>query len=208
MVAVRVRRSMACIKLSAITLPTMKIRDGSAPSASRLATASSVVANSHVARPSVTTRLTSSGIVRSNERSPASTCATGTPSLAATTLHAMVEFTSPTTTTASTGVACQPGLERSHDASGLHGMGSTAHAEVDVGLGKAEHFEEAARHRGVVVLAGVHEERLDAARGAGAKDRRHLHEVGTRTSDDGNALHRDLQSSLTVSHMKAVLPTR
>ena len=41
------------------------------------------------------TRLTSSGIPRSNERSPASTCATGTPALAAASVAASVEFVSP-----------------------------------------------------------------------------------------------------------------
>ena len=51
----------------------------------------------------MTIRLISSGIVRSRERSPASTCATrtGGDAFAATTEHASVEFTSPTTTTQS-----------------------------------------------------------------------------------------------------------
>ena len=102
----------------------------------------------------------------------------------------------------------QPRLERSHDSSRLYSMSSTADTEVDVGLRKPEHLEEAAGHRDVVVLAGVHQERLDPACDAGAKHRCHFHEVGTRTSYNGNALHRDLQSSLIVSHMNAVLPTR
>ena len=49
---------------------------------------------------SVTSRLISSGIPRSNERSPASTCATGIPSFTAASVQAIVEFTSPTTTAA------------------------------------------------------------------------------------------------------------
>ena len=65
------------------------------PSAARLATAVGVGAKSQRERWSATTRLTSSGIRRSNERSPASTCATGTVSLAATSAPASVEFVSP-----------------------------------------------------------------------------------------------------------------
>ena len=48
-------------------------------------------------------RLSSSGIVRSPERSPASRCATGTPSLAAASVAPSVEFTSPGTTIAAGG---------------------------------------------------------------------------------------------------------
>ena len=46
-------------------------------------------------------RLISSGIARSKLRRPASTWATRMPSLAQTSVHARVEFTSPTTTTQS-----------------------------------------------------------------------------------------------------------
>ena len=48
---------------------------------------------------SVTRRLTSSGIVTSKLRSPASTCATGMSSLAQTSAAARVELTSPYATT-------------------------------------------------------------------------------------------------------------
>ena len=48
---------------------------------------------------SVMRRLISSGISRSNERSPVSTCAQGIHSFAQTMLQATVEFTSSTTTT-------------------------------------------------------------------------------------------------------------
>ncbi len=50
-------------------------------------------------------RFVSSGIERSNERSPASTCADGTPSFAATRLAASVLLTSPYTTTRAGGSA-------------------------------------------------------------------------------------------------------
>ena len=46
-------------------------------------------------------RFTSSGMFRSNERRPASTCAQGMRSFAQSMAHAMVEFTSPATTTRS-----------------------------------------------------------------------------------------------------------
>jgi hypothetical protein len=59
--------------------------------------------SSQLDRASTRIRLTSSGIVRSNERRPASTWATGTSALAATSAQARVELTSPTTTTVSTG---------------------------------------------------------------------------------------------------------
>src|SRR5665647_2873219 len=50
---------------------------------------------------SVSSRLSSSGILRSPLRRPASTCATGMPSLVAQSAAATVELTSPTTTTSS-----------------------------------------------------------------------------------------------------------
>ena len=49
----------------------------------------------------MSTRLRSSGIVRSNERIPASTCTTGTPASAAASAPASVELVSPYTSTAS-----------------------------------------------------------------------------------------------------------
>ncbi len=49
----------------------------------------------------MSTRLTSSGMLQSSERRPASTCATAMPSLDAASAQASVEFTSPATTTRS-----------------------------------------------------------------------------------------------------------
>jgi hypothetical protein len=60
-----------------------------------VASASRDGVSSSSASRSVTRRLISSGMVRSPLRSPASTCAVRTPSFAATTLAASVEFTSP-----------------------------------------------------------------------------------------------------------------
>ena len=57
----------------------------------------------------MSSRLISSGIVRSRLLRPASTCATGTSSFAATRLQARVEFTSPTTTTILGARSCTSG---------------------------------------------------------------------------------------------------
>ena len=62
---------------------------------------------------SVTSRLTSSGIRRSPLRRPASTWQTWIPSFVATRLAAMVEFTSPTTSTIQGRSASQTGSKRS-----------------------------------------------------------------------------------------------
>ena len=62
---------------------------------------------------SVTTRLTSSGMLQSRLRSPASTWATLIPSLAATSEHATVLFTSPTTVTTSTSASAKTFSTRS-----------------------------------------------------------------------------------------------
>ena len=61
----------------------------------------------------MTIRLISSGMVRSKLRRPASTWATRVPSLAQTSVHASVEFTSPTTTTQSGFSARQTGSKAS-----------------------------------------------------------------------------------------------
>ena len=79
---------------STITSPTTWT-PSTTPSASRLRAATSVGQKSCAARWSVTTRLISSGMRRSNDRRPASTCATGIMSLAATSAAAIVELVSP-----------------------------------------------------------------------------------------------------------------
>ncbi len=65
------------------------------PSAARFATATSVGQKSRLEIWSTSLRFSSSGIVSSKERRPASTCATGTWSFAATRPPASVEFVSP-----------------------------------------------------------------------------------------------------------------
>ena len=89
--------------VSIITLPTRWILRRSTPSETRFLSASGPVVNSRSDNASVTIRLTSSGIDRSRDRSPASTWATlmGGDIFAATIEQAIVELTSPTTTTQS-----------------------------------------------------------------------------------------------------------
>ena len=94
-------RSRFCSSASTITLPTKWTLSAGTPSQIRLVTALRSVANSRSDTESVAMRLTSSGISRSKLRRPASTCATGMPSLTAVSAAASVELTSPTTSTRS-----------------------------------------------------------------------------------------------------------
>ena len=70
------------------------------PSAARFWIASAEVQSRRLATRSVSTRLISSGIDQSPERRPDSTWTMGTPSLAAASAAAIVELTSPATTSA------------------------------------------------------------------------------------------------------------
>ena len=69
-------------------------------------------------------RLISSGMRRSKLRKPASTCAMGMPSFAATSDTATVELTSPTTKTTSGLLFNQHRLDSFEYFRGLRGMGS------------------------------------------------------------------------------------
>ena len=79
---------------SAITSPT-RWTSPAAASRRRLSTAVGVEQSSRSLAWSVSTRLSSSGIERSNERMPASTCPTGMRSWAAASAPASVELVSP-----------------------------------------------------------------------------------------------------------------
>ena len=127
---------------------------------------------------SVRMRLISSGIVRSKLRRPASTWATGTPSLTAVRAQAIVELTSPTTTTASGLLLEHDRLEPLHHLGRLDGVAARADPEVDVRPGDLQLLEEQLRHPLVVVLAGVDEVGLDAGAAADLPHQRgDLHEV-------------------------------
>ncbi len=86
---------MLASSVSIIGLPTKWMRSAGTPVAVRLSQPSGLVTNSSSHSWSVRRRLISSGIVSSHERRPASTCATGMPSLTATSAAASVELTSP-----------------------------------------------------------------------------------------------------------------
>ena len=92
---------MLASSVSIITLPTKCTHSPGTPSDSRFASASADVVNSHLEMRSVKTRLISSGMFQSRDRNPASTWATGMPNFTAAIAQAIVELTSPTTTTAS-----------------------------------------------------------------------------------------------------------
>ena len=110
---------------------------------------------------SVRIRLISSGIERSNERSPASMWATGMSSLAATSAAASVEFTSPGTRSTSGRSRSRIGSMRSMTRAVCAAVRARADVEHVVRLADAELLEEDARHRVVVVLAGVDERVAD-----------------------------------------------
>ena len=74
-----------------------------------------------------------------------------------------------------------------HHLAGLLGMAARADAEVEIGLGQAEIGEEIGRHVGVVMLAGMDEDRrMVAARLQRVPERGHLHEIGPRRGDQMN----------------------
>ena len=90
-------RPRSATSVSIIVFPTSWIASAWQPSASRCPRASGEWVNSRSDTWSVSTRLISSGIDRSKDRSPASTCPIATPSLHATSAAARVELTSPGT---------------------------------------------------------------------------------------------------------------
>ena len=86
--------------VSIIVFPTKNTRSRPMPSARRFSSASGLCVKHHRASWSTSTRLISSGIVRSKLRRPDSMCATGIPSFAAARAPARVELTSPGTISA------------------------------------------------------------------------------------------------------------
>ena len=132
----------------------------------------------------MTTRFTSSGISQSRERRPDSMWATATRSLVAASAAAMVELTSPATSTRSAGCSSRSASMPVSTAGGLLGVGAGADAEVGVGLAHPEPLDEAARERPVVVLAGVQEpDRDPLGRLQRGDHRRRLDEVRPRAHD-------------------------
>jgi hypothetical protein len=123
------------------------------PSASRFTSPSGAVTKRGSERRSVTRRLTSSGIVGSKERRPASTCATGTRSLARRAppqrgVHVPIDDD------AVWSEVHERLLQRRQQGSRLRRKAARADAEVQVGLRKAELLEEDVRQAAVVVLDG------------------------------------------------------
>ena len=131
---------------------------------------------------SATTRLSSSGIRRSKLRRPASTWATGMPSLAAPSAPASVEFVSPYTSTASGRSATRTGSRAMSIRPVCSPWSAAADAEAVVGPGEAELGEERAGHRLVPVLARVDEDLVVAGAERGL-ERGRLDELGSCPDD-------------------------
>ena len=131
------------------------------PSAARFATAVSDGQKSRRERRSQTTRLTSSGMRMSNERRPASTCASGSLQLGR---DERAGERRVRVAVDEHGVG--PRLERraldaDEHRGRLLGVRARADAEPDVGLAQAELLVEDARELVVVVLARVGDDEID-----------------------------------------------
>ena len=137
---------------------------------------------------SVRSRLISSGMVRSKLRSPASTCATGYPELdrgeggreggvhIAYHEHQIRKRRE------------EDRLEPSHDLCRLDRVRRRTDSEVEVGGRNLQVAEQLARHRLVIVLARVDEERDDRRVAAHLPDQRgDLHEVRTGAGNGDDA---------------------
>ena len=163
------------------------------PSAARLATAVSLGQNRRSQITSATTRLTSSGIARSNERRPDSTCPDAKPDLAATRAPASVEFVSPYVSTRSGASAASTGSRPAIIRAVCTAWGPQAPSIRWSGGAQLELGEEHVGELGVVVLPGVDEHVL-ADRVERADERRGLDELWP-VADHGDDLH---ASSLTA----------
>ena len=164
-------------------LPTKTTRSPLMPSAARLTSPSGAVTKSGSASRSVTRRLTSSGIVTSKERSPASTWATGMSSLAQTSAAASVRVDVAVDDDACRLQVDEARLERGQQRRRLRCVAAGADPEVHVRLGQAELLEEDVRQAAVVVLARVDEALLDGRRPERGDDGRGLDEVRPRADD-------------------------
>ena len=161
-----------------MTLPTRSIFSGATPSRLRLSSASGDGVHSRSEIASVTSRLISSGIVRSPLRSPASRWAS---------VQAQF-FRDQRASGGGVDVADDddPGrtalqayaLISQHDAGGLLGMRPGTDAEMQIGRRQSQLAPEHVRHLRVVMLAGMDQHRASPARRLQLmKDRRDLHEI-------------------------------
>ena len=81
-------------------------------------------------------------------------------------------------------------FELDQEPTGLFSMAAGADAEIDIGLGEAQFFEEHFGHRAIIMLAGVYQHREQSGGGLHALvDGGDLHEVGSRPDDVEDLLH-------------------
>ncbi len=146
------------------------------------------------ARWSTTTRLISSGIVRSKLRSPDSTWPTAIPSFAAQRRRGEGRVDVAGDEDQVRALGAQHRLEPLEHPRGLLAVATGADPEHVVGLGHAELVEEDIRHRPVVVLAGVDDDRGRRAEAlaSGGDHRRHLDEVRPASRRRGRSASRPL----------------
>ena len=168
-------------------LPTHSIFSGATPSRLRLSSASEEGVHSRSAIASVTSRLISSGIVRSPLRSPASRWAS---------VQAQF-FRDKRAGGGRVDVADdddpgRPALQADalisqHDAGGLLGMRPGTDAEMQVGRRQSQLAPEYVRHLRVVMLAGMDQHRASPARRLQLmEDRRDFHEIRPCRRDEMN----------------------
>ena len=178
-------RSRIATSVSIIVLPTSWIPAAGQPSASRLSRASGEWMKRSCESWSATIRLISSGIVRSNERRPASTCPIGSEQLRGGQRGGQRRVdVAGNEHDVGLGLE-QHRLEALHDRGRLLRVRAGADAERVVGLADAELLEEDLGHLAVVVLARVDEHVLElvAPPAELRGDRRDLHHVRPRPDD-------------------------
>ena len=144
---------------STITSPTTSTLPAT-DSARRFSAAASEEHSSSSEAWSVSTRLSSSGIERSNERMPASMWITGIACLGGGEGARERRVRVAVDEGRVRGDLVEQGLERGEHAGGLGGVAAAGDPELAVGPCEAELGEEDRRERVVVVLAGVHEDLL------------------------------------------------
>ncbi len=98
--------------------------------------------------------------------------------------QAIVELTSPTTSSASGFCLAMIGSNPLHHLGGLNGMGTGADAKIDIGTRNLELLEEQLRHFLIVMLPGMDQISINVASALNLPhDRRDLHEIGASPAD-------------------------
>ena len=155
------------------------------PSAARFSTASSEVQSSRSLTRSVTTGSPPRASTSRASAAPTRRGPTATFSFVAASAAAIVELTSPATSTRSAGCSLRSASTPAITSAVCSAWLPEPTPRLASGCAHPEPLDEAVRERAVVVLAGVEQAHVDAlALVERRDDGRHLHEVGPR-ADDG-----------------------